>query len=85
MGYLEQILLQIYFPQFHSPNKSRFESFFVSKIKIENENPLNKNIYKSLSLSLICYFLLKIKLICLINSKDNIYDFFLSFLYYYLI
>jgi len=51
MGYLEQILLQIYFPQFHSPNKSRFESFFVSKIKTENENPLNKNIYKSLNIS----------------------------------
>ena len=53
MGYSEQILLQIYFPQFHSPNKSRFESFFVSNIKSENENPLNKNknIYKSLNIS----------------------------------
>ena len=50
MGYIEQLLLLLYFPQFHSPNKSRFESFFISKIK--NENSLNKKkINKSLDIS----------------------------------
>ena len=43
MGYLEQILLQIYFPQFHSPNKSRFESFFMSIKKKDNHKNINNN------------------------------------------
>lgn len=45
MSFLERILLLIYYPQFHSPNESRFESFFVSILK--KENPLNKHINKS--------------------------------------
>ena len=38
---MERILISLYFPQFKSPNFSRFESFFVSLLK--KENPLNKN------------------------------------------
>ena len=45
MGFLERILLMIYFPQFSSPNSSRFESFFITNFKNENRN--NKNINKS--------------------------------------
>ena len=45
MSILERILISIYFPQFKSPNCSRFESFFVSIIK--KGNSLNKNINKS--------------------------------------
>ena len=46
MGFLERILLLIYFPQFKSPNCSRFESFFISIIKKENTNiNKSKNIY----------------------------------------
>ena len=45
MAYLERILLLIYFPQFSSPNSSRFESFFISNH--QKENPNNKNIIKS--------------------------------------
>ena len=41
MSILERIIISIYFPQFSSPNCSRFESFFVSLLK--KENPLNKN------------------------------------------
>ena len=41
MGFLERILLSLYFPQFKSPLNSRFESLFVSIIKMEN--PLNKH------------------------------------------
>ena len=41
MSILERIIISIYFPQFNSPNCSRFESFFVSILK--KENPLNKN------------------------------------------
>jgi len=41
MSILERIIISIYFPQFNSPNCSRFESFFVSLLK--KENPLNKN------------------------------------------
>ena len=37
MAYLERIILSIYFPQFHSPSNSRFESFFVSIKKQENQ------------------------------------------------
>ena len=40
MSFLERILLLIYYPQFHSPNESRFESFFVSILK--NEKTINK-------------------------------------------
>ncbi len=42
MGFLERILLLIYFPQFKSPNCSRFESFFISIIKKENTH-INKS------------------------------------------
>jgi len=45
MGFLERILLSLYFPQFKSPLNSRFESLFVSIIKMEN--PLNKHINRS--------------------------------------
>jgi predicted HNH restriction endonuclease len=45
MSYLERIILLIYFPQFSSPNNSRFESFFLSIVK-EN-NKLNKKIKNS--------------------------------------
>ena len=41
MGISERILLLIYFPQFHSPNNSRFESFFESSK--EKKKHLNKN------------------------------------------
>ena len=44
MGLSERILLFIYFPQFSSPNSSRFESFFITNIKRENHN---KNVNKS--------------------------------------
>ena len=40
MSFLERILLLIYYPQFHSPNESRFESFFISNIK--KEKTINK-------------------------------------------
>ena len=40
MGFIERILLQIYFPQFKSPESSRFESFFISILK--KESPFNK-------------------------------------------
>ena len=42
MGSLERILLLIYFPQFRSPIKSRFESFFTSMLK--NQSLLNHEI-----------------------------------------
>ena len=45
MSFLERILLLIYFPQFHSPIKSRFESFFATILK--NENLLNHKINNS--------------------------------------
>jgi predicted HNH restriction endonuclease len=45
MSYLERIILLIYFPQFSSPNNSRFESFFLSIVK-ENKK-LNKKIKNS--------------------------------------
>ena len=45
MGFLERILLLIYFPQFKSPNNSRFESFFLSILK--KDNPIKKNKNKS--------------------------------------
>ena len=45
MGFLERILLLIYFPQFKSPNNSRFESFFLSILK--KDNPFKKNKNKS--------------------------------------
>ncbi len=45
MSISERILISIYFPQFKSPNCSRFESFFVSIIK--KGNLLNKNVNKS--------------------------------------
>ena len=37
MGFLERILLLLYFPQFKSPETSRFESFFVSIYKKEKK------------------------------------------------
>ena len=43
MGFAERILLLIYFPQFKSPNNSRFESFFVSILKKENSCKNKKN------------------------------------------
>jgi hypothetical protein len=45
MSYLERIILLIYFPQFSSPNSSRFESFFLSIVK--EKNTLNKKIKNS--------------------------------------
>ena len=45
MSFLERILLSLYYPQFKSPLNSRFETFFVSIIKMKN--PLNKHIYRS--------------------------------------
>ena len=45
MGFLERILLSLYYPQFKSPLNSRFETLFVSIIKMKN--PLNKHIYRS--------------------------------------
>ena len=47
MSFMERLLICIYFPQFKSPNKSRFESFFVSIIKKENPLSKKKNIMKS--------------------------------------
>ena len=41
MGFIERILLLAYFPQFNSPNHSRFESLFLSLGK--NEYFYNKN------------------------------------------
>jgi RNA recognition motif-containing protein len=43
MGFIERILLLIYFPQFKSPNNSRFESFFISILKKEDSYKKNKN------------------------------------------
>ena len=37
MGFLERILLLLYFPQFKSPESSRFESFFISVYKKEKK------------------------------------------------
>jgi hypothetical protein len=45
MSFLERILLLLYFPQFKSPVKSRFETLFLSIIKMEN--PLNKDINRT--------------------------------------
>ena len=42
MNIIERILIFMYFPQFKSPSRSRFESFFVSILK--KENPFHKNI-----------------------------------------
>ena len=36
MSNLERSILSLYYPQFHSPNNSRFESFFISIIQQEN-------------------------------------------------
>ena len=46
MNIVEKILLFLYYPQFSSPNVSRFESFFQSISKKEislNKNKLNKS------------------------------------------
>ena len=46
MNIVEQILLFLYYPQFHSPNVSRFESFFQSISKKDlssNKNKSNKS------------------------------------------
>ena len=40
MGFLERIILLLYFPQFKSPESSRFESFFISIFK--KEKKINK-------------------------------------------
>ena len=45
MGFLERILLSLYYPQFKSPLNSRFETLFVSIVKMEN--PLNKHINRT--------------------------------------
>ena len=45
MSFLERILLSLYFPQFKSPLKSRFETLFISIIKMET--PLNKDINRT--------------------------------------
>ena len=45
MSIKERIIISIYFPQFQSPNCSRFESFFVSLIK--KDTSINKNNNKS--------------------------------------
>ena len=45
MSYYERIILLLYFPQFSSPNNSRFESFFLSIAK--GRNALNKKIKNS--------------------------------------
>ena len=37
MGFIERILLLLYFPQFKSPESSRFESFFISIYKKEKK------------------------------------------------
>ena len=37
MGFLERILLLLYFPQFKSPKCSRFEPFFISIYKKEKK------------------------------------------------
>ena len=37
MGFLERIILLLYFPQFKSPESSRFESFFISIYKKEKK------------------------------------------------
>ena len=42
MNFYDKIILLLYFPQFHSPINSRFESLFVSLIK--KKNCLNKKI-----------------------------------------
>ena len=41
MSILDRILISIYFPQFRSPNCSRFENLFISIVK--KKNSLNKN------------------------------------------
>ena len=51
MEYLERIILSIYFPQLHSPNNSRFESFFES-IK-QQENHLSKKLKPLISTKFI--------------------------------
>ena len=43
MGFLERILLLLYFPQFKSYECSRFESFFISFYKKEKTNKKPKN------------------------------------------
>ena len=45
MKILDRILLSLYFPQFKSPLNSRFESLFMSIIKMEN--PLNKDMNRT--------------------------------------
>ena len=45
MSFFERILLSLYYPQFKSPIISRFETLFVSILKMEN--PLNKHINRT--------------------------------------
>ena len=42
MGFLERIILLLYFPQFKSPESSRFESFFISIYKKEKKTKKKK-------------------------------------------
>ena len=42
MGFLERILLLLYFPQFKSAESSRFESFFISIYKKEKKTKKTK-------------------------------------------
>jgi hypothetical protein len=44
MSYLELIILLIYFPQFSSPDNSRFESFFSSIVKQKKNSLKNSRI-----------------------------------------
>ena len=44
MGFLERIILLLYFPQFKSPESSRFESFFISIYKKEKKIKKNKKL-----------------------------------------
>ena len=41
LGSLERIMLFLYFPQFKSPNCSRFESFFISTKEKGNHKKIN--------------------------------------------
>ena len=43
LGSLERIMLFLYFPQFKSPNCSRFESFFISTKEKGNHKKINNN------------------------------------------
>ena len=60
MSNLERSILSLYYPQFHSPNNSRFESFFES-IK-QQENHLSKKLKPLISTKFIQKKLLEMKI-----------------------